>query len=469
MRVLLVFFDTMRHDHAGCYGYKLDTTPNIDRLARTGALFMNSYPTDVPTQPCYTSVLTGKRGITTGVVSHGQPEDTIPVAMATLPKVLAEHGVLTAAVSTLYRFRKWFASGFTHYLQPDIKTWLQHVTAEQVNEQVIPWLRAYGASNDFFLFLHYWDPHTPYSDESKRYLQQFYSGDPYDPGNDSLDDLRSRPVLYNFISGAVPELKEGVTDINYIVGLYDAEIFYADKCFGDVLATLEQLKVLDDTIIIFTSDHGESVHGEHGIYCDHMDAYEQVSHVPLVVSCPGRVAPRKIDALVQHIDIAPTVLESFGVKTPEEFEGRSLWPLLEGKKEEHYEAIFTNQGLWSAQRAMRTKEWSLVRTIDPGMLDPSFNLSAEPYTELFDRKSDAAEVHDVSANNKEVLDELELRYHRWLDERLGAKSDPLRTAASAAKVVKQRVREALTAQQEARRHDQPSPETRARIDDNPRG
>ncbi len=468
MKVLLVYFDTMRYDHAGCYGYEKVTTPNIDKLAETGAVFANSYPTDVPTQPSYTSVLTGKRGITTGVVSHGQPEDTIPVSMATLPGVLAEHGILTCGVSTLYRFRKWFASGFTHYLQPDIKTWLQHVTGAQVNEQVIPWLRAYGGgTKDFFLFLHYWDPHTPYSAESKRYLQEFYTGDPYDPDNRSLDDLRSRVVINEFISGAVPELKMGVTDLDYVVAMYDAEIRYADNCFAEVVATLEALKVLDDTMIIFTSDHGEAIYGEHGVYCDHMDAYEQVSHVPLVIWYPERVAPRRVPALVQNIDLPVTVLETFGVDVPEDFEGRSLWPLLEGKEEEQYEAVFTNQGLWSAQRAMRTTEWSLVKTIDPGMLDQSFNGPGQPATELFDRKNDPGETRNVAAENKDILAELELRYYRWLDERLGAKPDPLRSAATAAETVKRHIKQLMEARRQVGKQDGPTPETRARIDDKP--
>ncbi|MHC4712909.1 MAG: sulfatase-like hydrolase/transferase, partial [Planctomycetota bacterium] len=73
MRAILVFFDTMRHDHAGCYGYQKPTTPNVDRLASEGMVFSNCYATDTPTQPCYTATMTGKRGNTTGVVSHGQP------------------------------------------------------------------------------------------------------------------------------------------------------------------------------------------------------------------------------------------------------------------------------------------------------------------------------------------------------------------------------------------------------------
>lgn len=462
MRVLLVFFDTMRRDHASCYGYARQTTPTIDRLAGEGARFANAYCTDVPTQPCYTAVFTGQRGITTGVVSHGQPEETIGRETVTFPQVLAENGILTAAVSTLYRFRRWFAKGFTHYLQPSIKTWLQHVTAEQVNALAIPWLKAYG-QEEFFLFLHYWDPHTPYNLVPDRSLKRFYTGDPYDPKNRSLDDLQARPLMRFFISGgAVPELRKGLTDFEYPVAQYDGEIAYADEHFGRVLEVLAEQKILDDTLIIFSSDHGEAMN-EHGVYFDHMDAYEEVSHVPLVIWHPEGVAPRTIDALVQPIDFAPTILEAFGVEASRSFEGKSLWPLLTGRTQEHYDTVFTNHGLWSAQRAMRTKEWSLVRTIESGMLDP------RPPFELFHRTDDPAESRDVSGEHPAVAEEMVERYLRWLDHELGTRPDPLRLVAASGQGAWDRVKARFERHREARSAalSAVTPKDRADIDDRP--
>ncbi|MCD6508140.1 sulfatase [Candidatus Poribacteria bacterium] len=435
MRVILVFFDTMRYDHASFNGYPRKTTPILDELAREGTIFTNCYATDVPTQPCYTATFTGQRGIKTGIVTHGQPEETIPSRLDTFPALLAKKGILTAAISTLYRFRRWFAQGFIHYIQPNIGKWLQHVSCEDVNKEAIPWIKAY-AHREFFLFLHYWDPHTPYNLVPKRYLGKFYSGDPYDPSNKSLEDLRSRPLMYFFISGgAVPELKEGLTDIEYPIAQYDAEINYADEHFGDVLEALEREKVLDDTIIIFTSDHGEALRGEHGVYFDHMDAYEQVAHVPFFIWAPGRVKAQTVSAFVQHTDIAPTVLEAFGVNVPESFEGKSLWPILRGETTEHREFVVTNQGLWSAQRAYRTKRWTLMRTYAPGMLTEAKDW------ELFDRLDDPDESKDVSAQNGDIFEELRAEYLRWLDAEVGGRPDPLRIEAaksSAANSVKRR-------------------------------
>jgi len=458
VKVLLVFFDTMRYDHASFNGYQRETTPVLDELARDSAVFTNCYATDVPTQPCYTATLTGLRGMKTGVVTHGQAEETIPSTLETLPMLLAREGITTAAVSTLYRFRRWFAQGFVHYIQPEMGTWLQHVTCEAVNKEALPWIKA-NAGSDFFLFLHYWDPHTPYQRVPKAYVDKFYSGDPYDSSNRSLEDLRSRPLMSFFISGAVPELKEGLTDIEYPIAQHDAEINYADEHFGDVIEVLRKEKVLDETLIIFTSDHGEALRGEHGIYFDHMDAYEQVSHVPLLIHLPGKVKPGSIDALVQHVDFAPTILEAFGVGVPESLDGMSLWGLLEGKRSRHRDFAVTNQGLWSAQRAYRTQEWTLMRTYAPGML------VERPEWELFDRREDPTESRDVCAEQESAFDELKGTYLEWVDHELGGRADPLRIEAeksSAANNVKKRYE-----QWKATRAQTITPDDRAQIDDRP--
>ncbi|UCC69530.1 MAG: sulfatase [Armatimonadota bacterium] len=463
MRVLLVFFDTMRYDHASFNGYERKTTPVLDQLAGEAAVFASCYATDVPTQPCYTATLTGQRGIRTGVVSHGQPEETIPSSLETLPMALAGRGVLTAAVSTLCRFRRWFAQGFVHYLQPDVTTWLQHVTCEDVNREAVPWLKAH-AQQDFFLFLHYWDPHTPYSMLPKKHLDKFYSGDPRDPANKSLEDLRSRPLMHFFISGAVPELREGLTDIEYPIAQYDGEINYADDHFAEVLDVLEKNGVLDDTMIIFTSDHGEAMRGEHGIYFDHMDAYEQVSHVPLLVWSPPRVKPRRISSFVQHVDLAPTILETFGVAVPEGRDGKSLWPLLQGETTRHRDFAVTNQGLWSAQRAYRTKTWTLVRTYAQGMVVEA------PEWELFNREKDPSESRNLANTETTALAELKAEYLEWTDRESGGGPDPLRIAAhrsAAANSVKQQFEHWLSAQRQEPRT--MTPRDRGDIDQSPAG
>jgi len=362
MRVLYVVFDTLRADHLSCYGYFRPTSPNIDRIASEGVLFSNAYPTDVPTQPSYTAMFSGKRGISTGVVSHA--DEYLSDDAPWFPQILVSKGYTTCAVSTLYHMKKWFARGFQYYMNPvagDVRL-TQRVTADQINSMAIPWLKTHREDN-FFMFVHYWDVHTIYAPPS-RYKRLYYQGDEKDPDNHSLEGIKES-LAYPFVKRLLDAMGKGITDIEYVIAQYDAEITYVDEKFGELVATLEELNILNDTLIILTSDHGESL-GEHNIYFDHADVYEPTIHVPLIFHHPDLPRGKKIEALVQLIDIAPTVLEFFGVDIPDEFEGKSLFPLLKGERTEQYKEVFTNQGLWQATRMMRNKRWKLIKCIDNG-------------------------------------------------------------------------------------------------------
>ena len=154
MKVILLVIDTLRADHLGCYGYHRETSPNIDRLAEKSILYGNAYSSDVPTQPSFTSMFTGRRGIHTGIVSHSETE-SLSEDVPYLTEVLAQNGVTTAAVSTLYMMRRWFARGFHYYFNPVAgqRRRLQQVDAEEINGVALPWIREHRGE-DFFLFVH---------------------------------------------------------------------------------------------------------------------------------------------------------------------------------------------------------------------------------------------------------------------------------------------------------------------------
>ena len=143
MKVLFVVIDTLRADHLGRYGYHRNTSPRLDDLAKEGVLFERAYATDVPTQPSYTAMFTGQRGIRSGVVSHSPTED-IPDSTPYLPHILAMAGYETAAVSTLFFMKKYFARGFHTYMNPVAhdRQRIQQVTAEEINSYALPWLKA---------------------------------------------------------------------------------------------------------------------------------------------------------------------------------------------------------------------------------------------------------------------------------------------------------------------------------------
>ena len=421
MNVVYLVLDTLRADHLGCYGYKKATSPSIDHLASEGVLFENAYPSDVPTQPSYTAMFTGLRGIHTGIVSHSyfeELDEDIPV----LPELLAQNGVTTGAVSTLYTMRRWFARGFQYNMNPATgnRRKLQQVDAEEINAYAIPWIENHK-DEPFFLFLHYWDPHGLYKPPQK-YRSLFYEGDPYDPENHSLDNLKASPV-WSFTKNQIDAIGENITDRDYIISQYDAEIRYVDDQIQIIFDTLEKEGLSDDTFIILTADHGESM-GEHEFYFDHFEVYDTTIHVPLIIKHP-KLLPKgkRVDELVQStISLAPTVLNLYNIKPPEHMKGIDLVKITNGQ-EEGYSEIISNQGLWTAKRTIRTKEWKLIKTTHKAFWDT-------PPRELYKIDEDPNETKNLAENHPEIVDMLDLQLARFLESELQGKVDPLDLAVS---------------------------------------
>lgn len=419
MKVILIAADTLRPDHLSCYGYKHPTSPNIDRLAEQGTLFTNAYASDVPTIPSFTSLLTGQRGITTGVVAFDHSEDTIPDTIPMLAQVLAEKGIKTAAVSTLYSFKKWFARGFEYYIRPAIGRNLQFVVADEINSYAIPWLRQ-NYKEDFFLFLHYWDAHVPYIPPDE-YKTLFYQGNPKDPANDSLDEWRKQPI-FSYLGWILEVLGEGITDINYVIAQYDAEIKYLDTKIGELLTTLENLHIMDDTIIIFLSDHGESL-GEHKFYFDHLDVYDGTIKVPLIIRHAYLSSQaHQVPALVQLTDVAPTIIDIFNISKVPSWKGVSLLDICQKGEGSIRDAIYTNTALATIKRCMRQGEWKIVYTIDECFWPVS-------PVELYNLREDPGETENLVDKNPKVKDRLELKLKRWVESKLNMRPDPLRLKA----------------------------------------
>jgi len=421
MKVILLVIDTLRADHLGCYGYHRDTSPNIDWLAKQGTVFEKAYPTDVPTQPSFTSMFTGLRGIQTGIVSHSETEN-LAESTSCFPELLSQQGITTVAVSTLYMMRRWFARGFRYYMNPVAgrRERLQQVDAEEINAMALPWIEE-NRERDFFMFIHYWDPHGIYL-PPEPYRRLFYQGNECDPENHSLDVLKTQPV-YPFTKRHLDAIKENLTDIEYVVAQYDGEIRYADDNVRRLLDLLEELGISDETAVILTSDHGESL-GEHHFYFDHHEVYETTIHVPLVMRYPPGVPKEKrVDGLVQSTtSLAPTILNLFGLKVPDYFEGKDLVKLANGE-EEGWGEICVNQALWTAKRVFRTERWKLIKTLDNTYWET-------PSLELYDMKEDPAETKTLASEEPEIADCLELRMERWLREKLGRQVDPVQLIVS---------------------------------------
>ena len=416
MNIVLIALDTQRADHLGCYGYPKRTSPFIDSIARRGVLFERCYAPNIPTHPSFTTMLTGKEAITHDIVNIG---GGVPIAegVRLLPEILKEHGWTTAAVDSMGRH---FSRGFDEYVTYQWDRSVPHILrkAETVTEKALPVIaRLRGQSQPFFLFLHYWDPHTPYLPPPP-YDRKFYprGRDPYDPNNHSMDEAWSWEPFKWYFHSWIP----GVTDAEYVNALYDGETAYMDRHLRPVFKALEPIR--DDTLVILTADHGEILNEQLGYY-DHHGLYEGNIHVPLILSWPGKLpAGRRVPVFVQNLDLAPTLLELAGIPDRDGMEGLSLLSTVFGLRESNYDELYFSESTWEVKRAIRTSRWKFIDSIEP---DPH----GRPMQELFDLEADPGEGRNVIEQHPEVALDLAARLEAWVARRLaetGRSVDPVR-------------------------------------------
>ncbi len=418
MNVVLIALDTQRADRLGCYGYQRHISPFIDSLAHGGTLFEQCYAPNIPTHPSFTTMLTGKEAITHNIVNIG---GRVPPAegVKLLAELLAEHGYFTAAVDNMKRH---FPRGFQLYQD---YAWDRAVPgvlrkAETVTNAVLPTLDTIAGQNrPFFLFIHYWDPHTPYLPPAP-YANLFYppSRNPRDQRHTSMDKVWAfEPFRWYF-----HEWMPGVTDTEYVNSLYDGEVAYMDQHLRPVFSHLRRLGLDRDTVVMITADHGE-VLDEHEGYYDHHGLYECNVHVPLIIWAPGLVpAGRRVRGRVENLDITPTILDLCGVASGEALEGVSLLPSLFGLRDGNYDDMFFSEATWQVKRAVRSGRYKLIK-----MLQPSFHTGATDF-ELYDVEADPNEQHNLAGDLPNTVQELDAKIDAYVARRLietGRAVDPL--------------------------------------------
>ncbi|UOQ45801.1 sulfatase-like hydrolase/transferase [Halobacillus salinarum] len=423
MKIIMMSLDSLRADRLGCYGYHKPTSPHIDKIASEGALFESAYSQDIPTEVVHTSIFTGKAGLRTGVVSHGSTLSHLPKSTEWLPSMLRQSGFTTGAVDNLYHLQEWFARGYRYYINSvGEKRWIDGKT---VNELAKPWLRDHK-DEDFFLFLHYWDPHTPYlpPDEYKQFYDS--SSDPYDPHNTSMDGAYNH-LAYPFFKNHHFDLIGPVTDAQYVNSLYDAEVRYLDDRLKEVDDYLEELGIKDDTMLILFGDHGESL-TEHDIYWDHCGLYEQTVRVPLIMRMPSYIPEgKRVSGFVQQVDLLPTILESIDKAAssrikcpavPEKIDGKSLWPAMLGQEQGTQSRIYLSECAWQSARGIRTERYKFIRNYDSGLF-------TRPDQELYDLKADPEEMVNIADSFPKLAEQFEKELDAWIDLILQGKEDPM--------------------------------------------
>jgi len=315
--IFLVTVDTLRADHLGCYGYHRNTSPNIDAFAKDSLLFENCISHASDTRLSFASLLSGFYPHETQITKQIQLRHEVD----TLPKILQREGYKTIAVVSNYVLHKGegWEKGFdifddTMNQQELVRKWPER-TAAPTTEHAIELIKQ-NRESQLFIWIHYQDPHGPYTppgDFSRMFI-------------DSEQKQRHIKLNNSLIGrGGIPAYQQLGKNRNfhYYVSQYDGEIRYQDQQFKRLLNTLQQLKMYDNSLIIFSSDHGEGM-GEHDYFFAHGDSlHNPLIHVPLIIRYGNTLSGRRKDT-VQHIDIAPTVFNFLGMPPKPDFRGHDL-------------------------------------------------------------------------------------------------------------------------------------------------
>lgn len=337
--VLLLTVDTLRADHLSSYGYPRRTTPNIDALVEEGVLFKNAMCNWPKTSPSFASMLTGTYGRTNLV--RGGTKIKLPLRFTTIAEVMLENGYRTGAVVNNGNLGVEFQ--FNQGFQDHIEIWKKSEPKDcvGVTNHALEWLKK-NHGQDFFLWVHYISPHTLYQ-PAPPYDKMFVDDEFYK----KLPDKKLK-LTRNYKNG-IHEKRAYLKphrNLSYYISQYDGEIAYVDSQIKRVFEALKELEIFDNTLIVFSSDHGEEL-GEHKQYFEHgIQAYQTTMHVPLIIRYPkGITGGKVIEANLTLVDLFPTILDYTGIAPGDYLEGKSLRRFIERKKKsDRRDAVFSEGG-----------------------------------------------------------------------------------------------------------------------------
>ncbi|MBI5127169.1 sulfatase [Candidatus Roizmanbacteria bacterium] len=306
-KVILVTVDTLRAESLMTYGYTRNTSENIDRFAKENnvTVFKNAFTPVPETVPAHVSLLTGlypnKTGYRTNVNRNPNQNKT---PLVTISKIFNDNGYSTAGFysSTVFTLADNLDLGFQTYDPPITYTWSDRVeiSAKETNEKVFNWLDDHS-SEDFFLWVHYYEPHNPY--------EPFCTKDLYSKG--------LVPSNKDYIDGAIKisdrSLWKNITDSDnkYLLAKYDEEIYCFDKEFGRFIEKLKSLDIYEDVTLVVFGDHGENF--DHQSLFHGTNLYQSAVHIPLIVKSP-LIKINGNENNVSLVDIFPTFLSYFRLK-----------------------------------------------------------------------------------------------------------------------------------------------------------
>lgn len=420
--VILITIDSLRCDHLSCLGYHKNTTPNLDQMADEGVLFTNAISCGPDTPSSIAPLLTSTY-VLQPLVTHGgidklkkliadEPnkiksrlkEFEMIGAMTfeiyndktTIHKILKNNGFNTAAFhsnpflsrySNLGKSFDYFYDSFSNlggtrkhkirlrkFLENNIKlfTFIKNLynkvrsdntpydRAETINKKAITWLENYNSN--FFVWIHYMDVHFPYK-PLKKFQNIFRS--------QSINNLEMSKLNYK-MTHQPEEMSEH--EIKDIIDLYDAEIRYVDHAIRSLINELDDMNILDETLIIITADHGDEFR-DHGDFIHNAKLYDELIKVPLIIY-NSAYKNIKFEDTISLLDISPTILDFFDIPIPKTFQGNSIIPLLDGGRKSSG-VISESLGKGKLNISYRTHDWKFILNDITGK-NELYNLRKDP-------------------------------------------------------------------------------------------
>ena len=430
MNVVWVISDTLRRDHVGCYGNPDIRTPSLDAFAEKSVRFDRHYIASFPTMPTRADYYTGQW---TGCFFPGFAPLTQD--MVVLPEILSQSRLHTAAVVDTpmylrgnYNYDRGFLSFFNipgqsfpsfHESQDIRAAWRSESDrfAPRTFTKAMQWLERHY-KEDFFLWIDAWDPHEPW-DPPDYYTELYW---PKEFGEVSMP----ANIKAYTDEGVLQPISE--ENLRKARAFYCGEVTMVDTWFGQLLRRLENMDLMKDTMVIFTSDHG-TYQGDHGgrlgkhtsatspdgsVRYGYCPLYEPIAATPLLIYIPG-ISPGSYSGLTSAIDMAPTVLDALGLEIPSSMEGESLLPAMKdpsvaGRKHVISGAPFRTDGkplrrvgdhlLYYGEdscHVVTTDEWSLLYCVVPGVSE-LFHLATDPNQEknvINEHPEVARELHQL--------------------------------------------------------------------------
>jgi len=429
LNVLIYMIDTLRADHTSLYGYARETTPFLKRLGAEGLAFDDCIVQATWTKPSVASLMTSLYSFAHGII---RDYDTIPQGSATLAEQLRTAGYVTAGIvanpmagriSNLQRgfdyMSEWLVIDRQRNPQEDRGT-----DSAALNRVVFPWLEQHR-DEPFFLYAHATDPHAPYQPPAgfeEKFAKPAESAE-FDHDFAKLRSLAMGRGGFGFSRALCNEA--GVNPNRFIqraVDRYDGEVLHNDWSLEQLSDKLKALGILDNTLIIVVSDHGEEF-WDHGWTGHGQSLYQELAHGVLVMWNPKLIpVPRRVTEPVQLIDVMPTVLDLLGVKIPEAAQGQSLalvargqtfqrrWPVVTSRYAHPYEE---NVGFIPENHvdsvALIDGTWKLIYRPD----GKSVGLNR---AELYEHRTDRGDTKNVAAQHPQPVGRMVTEIGQWMEK-----------------------------------------------------